>query len=115
MSAGKEGKPWGLAKIIALLGIASNHQSDGCAAQEGERVSVHAVPIRGKPAVAIQPSDGALDDSAFWQQVEATNVRAFDDLDADLLANLAQPSLERQPLVAAIGIKLEQEREQAEQ
>lgn len=55
-------------------------------------------------------------DPALGQHGKALGlIGALDDLDLDPAAGLAQTSPEGRPLVAAIGIELEQEREEAEQ
>ncbi len=56
-----------------------------------------------------------FDDPALGQHHELAGIRALDDPDVDLAAHPAQPGLEQQARVAAIGIQLAQERMQAEQ
>src|SRR6516225_9651435 len=90
----------------------SQHEADGGEAQEGERLAVEAFPILGQSAAAAEPGEGAFDDPAFWQSDEPFGlVRSLDDLDVDTLENALHRALELRPLVARVGIELDQERE----
>ena len=55
-----------------------------------QRVSVQAFPVLGRTATAIEPADCPLDHPPFGQDDEFANIRALDDLDIDLAANLLQ-------------------------
>jgi N-formylglutamate amidohydrolase len=44
----------------------SEHEADGCEAQECERLAIEVLPIFGKPSAAVEPSNGALDDPTTW-------------------------------------------------
>ena len=83
--------------------------------QEGEAVLVEALPVLGQSAAAVEPADGAFDDPSLWQHDERVQRRSPDDLDVDLPAGSLQPLLEHRSLVAAVGVELQQEREQPEQ
>jgi hypothetical protein len=39
----------------------SEHETDGCEAQECERLAIEVLPIFGKPSASVEPSNGALD------------------------------------------------------
>lgn len=83
--------------------------------QEGEAVLVEALPVLGQAAAAVEPADGALDDPSLGQHDELVQLGSLDDLDVDVPAGSSQPLLEYRPLVAAVGVELQQEREQPEQ
>src|SRR5271165_7411281 len=84
-------------------------------AEERERVAVQALPVLGQSAAAVQPADGPLDDPALGQDHELADVRTLDDLDIDLSASAAEPPLEFRPLIAIVGVELQQERKHAKQ
>jgi hypothetical protein len=53
-------------------------------AQEGERLAIEALPIFGKPSTAVEPGDGAFDDPAFGDDLEADRgVRSRDDFNLE--------------------------------
>ena len=57
--------------------------------KESESLSVEALPILGKPAAAIQPSDSTFDNPPFGQQDEAFDVvGSLDDFDFELRKDL---------------------------
>src|SRR5271165_2924330 len=98
---------------IALL---SQHEADGGEAQEGERLAVEAFPILGQSSAAAEPGQAAFDDPALGQDDEAFDlIRSFDDFDVEARQNAFHRALELRPLVAGVGIELDQEREGAEQ
>ena len=39
----------------------SEHEADGCEAQECERLVIEILPILGKPSASVEPSNGSLD------------------------------------------------------
>ena len=39
----------------------SEHEADGCEAQECERLVIEILPIFGKPSASVEPSNGSLD------------------------------------------------------
>ena len=39
----------------------SEHEADGCEAQECERLAIEVLPIFGKPSASVEPSNGTLD------------------------------------------------------
>ena len=39
----------------------SEHEADGCEAQEYVRLVIEILPIFGKPAASVEPSNGSLD------------------------------------------------------
>ena len=75
---------------------------------------VHWLPVLGQPAASVQPGDGALDDPALGQDDELAGVGSLDDLDVDRAADPAQAEPELRPLVATVGIELQQEGKQSE-
>jgi len=66
-------------------------------------------PILGQTAAAVEPGDGSFDDPALRQHDKAARIGSLDDLDVDLAADAGQPILEYWSLIAAVGVKLEQE------
>lgn len=77
---------------------------------------VQVLPVLGEPAAAIEPSDATLDDPSFGQNRKSLRlIGPLDDLHIDLAQHTFQSGAERRTLVAAIGVELAQEGEQAEQ
>lgn len=77
---------------------------------------VEIFPVLGQPAATVEPTEGAFDDPAFGQDDKALGlVGALDDFDVDLAQDFSHRSLEFGPLITAVGIELQQEREPAEQ
>src|SRR5215213_3030937 len=94
----------------------SEHQANGSQVQEGERLAAEALPVLGQPTAAVQPSDGAFDNPALRQDDEALGlIGSLDDLHTDAVADASQTRLELWPLIAAVGVKLEQKRVQPEE
>ncbi len=100
---------------FAILAKLSDHQPDGCPAQERQAVAVQAFPVLGQTAAPVEPGDGPLDNPALGQHHEFASVGSLDDLHVDLLTNLPQTLLELRALIAAVGVELQQKRKQAEQ
>src|ERR1700722_20944397 len=72
--------------------------------------------LKRQSSAAAEPSEGAFDDPALGQCDEPCGlIRSLDDLDVDARQNLFHRALELGSLVAAVGIKLDQERKAAEQ
>ena len=44
----------------------SEHEADGCEAQECERLAIEVRPIFGKPSASVEPSNGTLDHPTAW-------------------------------------------------
>ena len=77
---------------------------------------VEAFPVLGQSSAAAEPSEGAFDDPSLGQRDEAYGLtRPLDDLDVDPRQNPFHRALELRPLVAAVGIELNQERKGAKQ
>src|SRR5215204_5863902 len=94
----------------------SEHQANGSQVQEGESLAAEALPVLGQPTAAVQPSYGAFDDPALRQDREALGlIGPLDDLHPDAAADASQTRLELRPLIAAVGVKLEQKRRQPEE
>ena len=68
-----------------------------------------------KAAASVEPPDGSLDNPAFGQHHKLPSIGALDDLHVDLTAGTLQSLLELRPLIAAVGVEFQQEREHAEQ
>ena len=67
-------------------------------------------------SAAAKPGEGAFDDPALGQDDEAAGVtQSLDDLEVDARQNTFHRALEFRPLVASVGVELDQEREGAEQ
>src|ERR1039457_4997744 len=49
----------------------SQHEANGCEAQEDQAAEVEIFPVLGKPAATIEPRNGALDDPSTRQNDEA--------------------------------------------
>ena len=65
---------------------------------------------------AVQPGDAAFDDPSFGQDDEALGVvRTFDDFQADAGQRSLHSRLKLRPLIAPIGVELQQKRMKAEQ
>jgi hypothetical protein len=74
------------------------------------------LPILGQSAAPIEPGQRALDHPSFGQDDEALDlIGALDDLDVDLSHDLADRVAELWSLIAAIGVKRDQEGEHPKQ
>src|SRR3978361_2225604 len=102
-------------RSFAILAKLSDHQPDGRPAQERQAVAVQTFPVLGQAAAPVEPRDGPLDNPALGQHHECAGVGSLDDLHVDLLTNLVQTLLEFRALIAAVSVKLQQKRKQAEQ
>src|SRR5258708_25425355 len=70
-----------------------------------ERLSVEVLPILGEPSAAVEPSDGALDDPAFWQdQKSADPIGTFDDFNVER-RNFCRRFHKLRSLISAVGEK----------
>ncbi len=63
------------------LGQTFEHDADHCETNEGGDSRCIALEIACKTTVTTDPGEGPLDDPAFGQDDEVTNVAALDDLD----------------------------------
>ena len=59
----------------------AQHEADGSEDDEGDGAASEVLEILGEPPAAIEPGDGALDDPALRQQLEACTIAALDDLE----------------------------------
>lgn len=63
-----------------------------------------AFEVFGEPTAAAEPADGAFDNPAFGDDLEALRrIGAFDDFDLELCDGLARSGPEDRPRVAAVG------------
>ncbi len=94
----------------------SQHKAYRGELQEEERPSIEAFPILGEAPAAVQPSNRAFHDPAFGQDREALClIGSLDDRDLEASADPAHAGLKGRPLIAAVGVELEQKRVKAEQ
>ena len=93
-------------------GQAAQHDADHREAKEGGDGSGVTLEVAGQPAVATDPSKGALDDPALGQDDEVMGVAALDDLQFPS-AGLGDDLCHLWPLVAAVGKDAFDEREGA--
>ena len=85
-------------------------------AQEGKRLAVEILPILGKPAASIEPSNGAFDNPALRHEFEAGHrIRSFDNFNIEVRKRFGERGGELRTLIAAIGEELLQEGKQPEQ
>src|ERR1039458_7658633 len=93
----------------------SQHEANGCEAQEDQAAEVEIFPVLGKPAATIEPRNGALDDPSTRQNDEAFGpIGALDDFGFELRSDLGQCRMEDRPRIGAIGKEPFQKRKQAE-
>jgi hypothetical protein len=59
----------------------AQHEADGGEEDEGDGAVREVLEILGEAPTAIEPGDGALDDPALRQELEARTIAAFDDLE----------------------------------
>jgi hypothetical protein len=65
---------------------------------------VEVLPILGKATTAVQPSDGAFDDPAFWQHDEPLgSVATPDDFNCEVRHNGCQTIMEHRTRIGAVG------------
>ena len=99
-----------------FLAELSQHEADRCEAEEGESLSVEALPILGQASASVQPGDRPFDDPSLRQDGKALGfVGALDDLDVDPAQYTLQCRLKDRPLVAAVGVELQEEWVEAKQ
>jgi len=84
--------------------------------QECKRLAIEVLPILGKPAAAIEPGNGTLDDPALGQHHEAFGlIGAPDDFSFEARQDFRQGVVEARPLIGRVGKQLLQERIHPEQ
>ena len=66
---------------MVWLGQAFEHEADHGKANEGGDRSRVALEIAGQASIAADPGERPLDDPSFWQDDEAMEIGALDDLD----------------------------------
>src|ERR1035437_4023066 len=82
----------------------SQHEANGCEAQEDQAAEVDIFPVLGKPAATIEPRNGALDDPSARQNDEAFGpIGTLDDFGFELCSDLGQRRMEDRPRIRAIG------------
>src|ERR1035441_4192768 len=93
----------------------SQHEANGCEAQEDQAAEVDIFPVLGKPAATIEPRNGALDDPSARQNDEAFGpIGTPDDFGFELRSDLGQRRMEDRPRIGAVGKEPFQKRKQAE-
>src|ERR1035437_6969393 len=93
----------------------SQHEANGCEAQEDQAAEVEIFPVLGKPAATIEPRNGALDDPSTRQNDEAFGpIGTLDDFGFELRSDLGQRRMEDRPRIGDIGKEPFQKRKQAE-
>src|ERR1019366_7512005 len=93
----------------------SQHEANGCEAQEDQAAEVEIFPVLGKPAATIEPRNGALDDPSARQNDEAFGpIGTPDDFGFELRSDLGQRRMEDRPRIGAVGKEPFQKRKQAE-
>jgi len=65
---------------MAWTGQSAQHDADHCETKEGGDSSRVTLEVTDQASIATDPSKGALDDPAFWQDDEAMGIAALDDL-----------------------------------
>src|SRR5665647_3638641 len=81
----------------------SQHEANGCEAQEDQAAEVEIFPVFGKPAATIEPRNGALDDPSTRQNDEAFGpIGTLDDFGFELRSDLGQRRMEDRPRIGAI-------------
>src|ERR1035441_2799331 len=93
----------------------SQHEANGCEAQEDQAAEVEIFPVLGKPAATIETRNGALDDPSARQNDEAFGpIGTPDDFGFELRSDLGQRRMEDRPRIGAVGKEPFQKRKQAE-
>src|ERR1017187_5009366 len=78
----------------------SQHEANGCEAQEDQAAEVEVFPVLGKPAATIEPRNGALDDPSARQNDEAFGpIGTPDDFGFELRSDLGQRRMEDRPRI----------------
>src|SRR5215467_11662941 len=104
--------PKSLSRITEL----SQHKPDGGQSKESQCIAVEILKIFGKAPAAIEPSNCALDDPAFWEDHEPFGmIRAFDDFCFEAGEDLGKIGIEKRALIRAVGEQLLQEWEHSKQ
>src|SRR5215471_14400582 len=104
--------PKSLSRITEL----SQHKPDGGQSKESQCIAVEILKIFGKAPAAIEPSNCALDDPAFWEDHEPFGmIRAFDDFCFEAGEDLGKIGIEKRALIRAVGEQFLQEWEHSKQ
>src|SRR5665811_1650970 len=94
----------------------SQHEANGCEAQEDQAAEVEILPVLGKPSATIEPRNGALDDPAFWQDHKSADlIGTLDDFNVEMRQNFCKPFRKFRSLISAVGEQRFQKRKHAEQ
>ena len=93
----------------------SEHEANGCEAQEDQAAEVEIFPILGQSAATVEPSDCTFDDPSARQNDEAFGaIGTLDDFGFELRSNLGQRRMKDRPRIGAVGKEPFQERKKAE-
>ena len=94
----------------------SQHETDGCEFQEGERAAVEIFPILGEAATTVEPSNRAFNDPTLGQLYEPLGLRgSFDDFGFEAGQDFGERIAEDRPLIGAVGEQLLKEWKLTEQ
>ena len=84
--------------------------------QECQRFSIEVLPVLGKPAAPIEPSESALDEPAFGQHHKSLGLSGtLDDFSFQMREHARQSLVEFGSLITAVGEELFQERKHPKQ
>src|SRR5580658_1326468 len=93
----------------------SEHEADGCEAEESERGLSEIFPVLCQPAAAAEPPDGAFDDPSFGQNDKAFgSIGTTNDFSDETRQDARESLMEHRPGIGAIGKQLLEERELSE-
>jgi hypothetical protein len=90
----------------------AQHEADGGEEDEGDGAVREVLEILGEAPTAIEPGDGALDDPALGQELEARTIAAFDDLELPVRDG-AEDLFELGALIGAVADDLLKKRKQS--
>lgn len=99
-----------------MITDSSEHEADGSESEKGQSFKIEVLPVLGQSSAAVEPCQGTLDHPSPGHDGEAFgDIGSFDDLRFEMWHDLDQGLVKHRPLISAVGEKLFQEWEQAEQ
>src|SRR5580658_780603 len=85
----------------------SEHEADGCEAEESERGSSEIFPVLCQPAAAVEPPDGAFDDPSFGQNDKAFgSIGTTNDFSDETRRDARESLMEHRPGIGAITMNV---------